>query len=178
VAAGGQADWGTEEVGVAAVAAAALVGRVDYPLYVVTASDGREHSGCLAGFVTQCSILPARFLACISKENHTAPVAARAGALGIHLLGHDQRDLARIFGELTGDDADKFALVDWHAGATGAPLLDACAAWLEGPVLLRLDLGDHVGHLVEPVAGGGGGAEGELWYSAVGGLHAGHPPGE
>jgi flavin reductase (DIM6/NTAB) family NADH-FMN oxidoreductase RutF len=160
----------------AAVAAGALVGRVDYPMYVVTASTDTAPSGCLAGFVTQCSILPARFLVCISKENHTIAVAEQARGLGLHLLGSDQLDLARLFGESTGDRTDKFALVDWHPGATGAPLLEECAAWVEGQVLERFDLGDHVGHLVEPLAGGGGGAPGELWYSAVRHLHAGHPP--
>jgi flavin reductase (DIM6/NTAB) family NADH-FMN oxidoreductase RutF len=165
-----------EEVALAAVAAAALVGRVDYPMYIVTASAGTALSGCLAGFVTQCSILPAHFLVCISKENHTIAIAERAGALGLHLLGSDQLDLARIFGELTDDRTDKFALVDWHPGATGAPVLDLCAAWFEGRVLQRFDLGDHVGHLVEPLAGGGGGAPGQLWYSSARHLHAGHPP--
>ena len=37
--------------------------RVDYPLYVVTVrSPDGEMSGCLAGFVTQCSIDPPNFL--------------------------------------------------------------------------------------------------------------------
>lgn len=165
-----------EESAQAAVAAAALVARVDYPMFVVTASAGGEPSGCLAGFVTQCSILPARFFVCISKENHTIAVAERAVALGLHLLGSDQLDVARIFGELTGDTTDKFALVDWHAGSTGAPVLDVCAAWLEGSVMRRIDVGDHIGYLVESIAGGGGGAAGELWYSAARRLHAGHPP--
>jgi flavin reductase (DIM6/NTAB) family NADH-FMN oxidoreductase RutF len=165
-----------DEAAQASVAASAMVGRLDYPMFVVTAISATSPSGCLAGFVTQCSIVPARFLVCLSKENHTAGVAARAGALGVHLLGADQLDLAGIFGELTGDRTDKFELVEWHRGTTGVPLLPHCAAWLEGPVLHRFDLGDHVGHVVEPVAGGGGGAPGELLYSSAKHLHPGHPP--
>lgn len=165
-----------EKVAQASVAASAMVGRLDYPMFVVTAIAATSPSGCLAGFVTQCSVVPARFLVCLSKKNHTADVAAHARALGVHLLGTDQLDLARIFGELTGDRTDKFELVEWHRGATGVPLLPNCAAWLEGPVLRRVDLGDHVGHLVEPVAGGGGGAVGELMYSSARHLHPGHPP--
>ena len=160
----------------ATVAAAALVGRVDYPMFVVTTIAETEPSGCLAGFVTQCSIIPARFIVCVSKKNHTFGIASRAETLGVHLLGRAQLDIARVFGELTGDHADKFALVNWRSSATGVPLLEKCAAWFEGRVLDRFDVGDHVGHLVEPVAGGGGGAEGELWYSAARRLHPGHPP--
>ena len=158
-----------------APAASGMVARLDYPMWVVTAASGDEVSGCLAGFVTQCSVEPARFFVCISKKNHTFGVASRASALGLHLLGEEQHDLAHVFGELTGDSADKFAVVDWHPGSTGAPVLAASAAWIEGPVLERVDVGDHMGHLVEPVAGGGGGSRGQLLYSAVRHLDPGHP---
>ena len=40
--------------------------RVDYPYYVVTVrAPDEEMSGCLAGFVTQCSIDPPNFVACV-----------------------------------------------------------------------------------------------------------------
>ncbi len=32
-----------------------LVGSMDYPMFVVTVNAGGERSGCLVGFVTQCS---------------------------------------------------------------------------------------------------------------------------
>lgn len=163
---------------VAAAAMAAMVDRVDYPMYVVTARDGDEPSGCLVGFLTQCSILPARLLVCISKENHTAGVASRAGALGVHLLGQHQARLAALFGEHTGDREDKMACARWHPGQTGAPILDECAAWVEGTVRQRLDFGDHIGHLLDPVAGGGGGEAGQLCFTDVRGMQAGHPPDE
>ena len=84
---------------------------VDYPFYVVTvrAADANM-SGCLAGFVTRCSIDPPNFLVCVSKRNHTFPVAERSSAMGLHLLGDDQVDLARLFGEETGDLVEKFRL--------------------------------------------------------------------
>src|SRR5579863_1733043 len=100
-------------------------------------------SGCLAGFITQCSIQPPRFLVCISKLNHTYFVAEQAKALALHLLGDDQTELASLFGESSGDAICKFDHVGWHTGNKGAPLLDACAAWLEGVVLDRFSAGDH-----------------------------------
>ncbi|MGH9107995.1 MAG: flavin reductase family protein [Acidimicrobiales bacterium] len=158
-------------------AADAMVARVDYPMFVVTVADGGEASGCLAGFVTQCSIEPARFLVCISKENHTFPVAARASGLGLHLLGADQQPMAALFGELTGDRIDKLALVDWRPGRSGAPVLPECAAWVEGRILSRVDLGDHVGHLIEVVDGGAGSHRGQLDFTQVTDLDPGHPVG-
>lgn len=153
----------------------AVVERLDYPMYVVTAAAGGHASGCLAGFVTQCSIDPPRFLVCVSVVNHTAWVAGRSDALGVHLLGSDQHGTARLFGELTGDTIDKLSMVRWRPGSTGAPVIEECAAWFEGRVLGRFDLGDHLGHLVEPVTGGAGGHEGWLPYSAVSDLSPGHP---
>ncbi len=32
-------------------------------------------------------------------------------------------------------------------------MLDGAAAWFVGAILERFDLGDHVGHLLEPIAG-------------------------
>lgn len=159
----------------AAVAIGAMVDRLDYPMFVVTAADDGERSGCLAGFVTQCSIEPPRFLVCVSKANHTYPAASSAPTLGLHLLGADQHDLASLFGELTGDRSDKFKRVAWRPGPGGAPILAECAAWLEGRVLERVDLGDHVGHLLDPFAGGPGPRPGELRMAQVRDLEAGHP---
>ena len=70
----------------------------------------------LAGFVTQASIDPVRFIVCISKINHTFGVAVRSTGLGLHLLGADQRATASLFGEQTGDVIDKFERVQWRRG--------------------------------------------------------------
>ena len=78
-----------------AIDTTAFTDRTDYPLTVVTTigPDG-ELSGCLAGFTTQCSIDPLRFLVCISRVNHTFDVVSRATMLALHLLGEDQVDTA------------------------------------------------------------------------------------
>ncbi len=55
---------------------AAFFDLIDYPFYVVTVRSAEaDMSGCLAGFVTQCSIDPPNLLVCISKVNHTLRVA-------------------------------------------------------------------------------------------------------
>ncbi|HEX4244809.1 MAG TPA: flavin reductase family protein, partial [Acidimicrobiales bacterium] len=159
----------------AADAIASLVSRLDYPLFVVTVSSSEERSGCLVGFVTQCSIQPPRYLVCISKENHTFDVSRKATALALHLLGRDQHHVASVFGEETGDDVDKFAQVSWTDGVTGSPVLSECAAWMEGAIIDRVDVGDHVACLVDPVAGGLGSHDGQFTLSDAGDLEPGHP---
>lgn len=152
-----------------------LVDRTDYPLYVVTAGVGDEVSGCLAGFVTQCSIRPPRLLACISKQNHTYRLAERAAGLAVHLLGEDQHDLASLFGEQSGDVADKLGRTPWTPGATGAPILTDCSAWVEGHVLWHASAGDHEAFVITADAGGAEGHPGQLTLRAAADLQAGHP---
>jgi flavin reductase (DIM6/NTAB) family NADH-FMN oxidoreductase RutF len=133
---------------------ARLVSELDYPVYVVTAAAGGELSGCLVSFSTQASIHPPRFLACISRKNHTYGIACAASVLAVHLVSDEpgERSLAELFGHETGDSTDKFVCCAWHAGPEGVPLLDGLPNRFTGRVLDRLELGDHVGFLLEPIA--------------------------
>ena len=150
--------------------------RVDYPYYLLTvrAPDG-EMSGCLAGFVSQCSINPPNFIACISRLNHTLGVATRSSAMGLHLLGEDQLAMARLFGEETGDEVDKFADIDWRIGTTGAPLVSDVASAVEGTVLGHFSVGDHEAFLVRAVRAVQGPGHGLLTHRTSPPLHPGHP---
>jgi flavin reductase (DIM6/NTAB) family NADH-FMN oxidoreductase RutF len=162
----------------AAIAAGmeAFTDRIDYPLIVLTIGTAdQEPSGCLAGFVTQCSIVPPRFLVCVSKVNHTFFASERSDVLALHLLGEGQTALASLFGEQSGDSVSKFDHCAWSRGVTGAPLLDDCAAWLEGRVLDRFDVGDHRALLVRPLSGGPGNQPGVLTYRNAPDFDAGHP---
>ena len=132
-----------------------LVARLDYPMFVLTArsTDGDgERSGCLIGFASQCSIDPPRFAVWVSEKNHTFSVAKASSHLGVHALSAEQRDLAELFGGETGDEVDKFARCPWHDGPEGVPVLDDVAGWFVGRIVERLDTGDHLGFLLEPVA--------------------------
>jgi flavin reductase (DIM6/NTAB) family NADH-FMN oxidoreductase RutF len=127
---------------------------VDYPMYVVTAAaaDDGERAGCLVGFAGQCSIDPPRFLVCLSTRNRTYRVAQRSDVLAVHLLAADDHDNAELFGGETGDEIDKFARCRWEPGLAGMPVLLDAVGWFAGRVLERIDLGDHVGHLLAPLA--------------------------
>ncbi len=130
-----------------------LVGRLDYPMLIVTTVAGGERAGCLVGFATQSSIDPPRFLACISNKNRTYRVAQDATTLAVHLVPVDRGDLAELFGGETGDDENKFAETAWRDGPDGVPVIDGCPSWFAGRILDRIVLGDHVGHLLEPFDG-------------------------
>lgn len=130
-----------------------IAGLLDYPMFVVTTRAGDVRAGCLVGFTSQVSIHPPRFLVGLSKRNHTYRTACSATHLAVHLLTREHLEVARLFGGETGDRVDKFARCVWRAGPGGVPILSAAAAWFAGGVLNRFDLGDHVGHLIEPSSG-------------------------
>ncbi|HEV3352638.1 MAG TPA: flavin reductase family protein [Acidimicrobiales bacterium] len=153
----------------------AFVGALEYPMFIVTAAAAAERDGCLVGFATQCSIHPPRFLACLSVKNRTFRIARRATVLAVHLVGADQHDLAELFGGKTADEVDKLAEWPWREGPDGVPLLDGVANLFVGRVLERVDLGDHVGHLLEPVAARHEGEVDGLGSQEAADIEAGHP---
>jgi flavin reductase (DIM6/NTAB) family NADH-FMN oxidoreductase RutF len=156
----------------------AFIGRLDPEMYVVTAVAGGERAGCLVGFASQTSIEPVRFMVWLSKRNRTCHVARSADRLAVHLLGRHQRALAELFGGETGDDTDKFARTGWDPGPDGTAVLREPVAWCVGAVERRVDGGDHVGHLLTPLWGGGRPAEeGERVFrlSDAAGITPGHP---
>lgn len=130
-----------------------LVGLLDYPMFIVTTQAHGSRAGCLVGFASQTSIRPSRFLIGLSKRNYTYRVAQETDHLAVHVLARQHGELARLFGGQTGDDVDKFGSCAWHVGPKDMPILDDAVAWFVGKTLTRFDAGDHVGHLLEPVAG-------------------------
>jgi len=153
-----------------------LMGSVDYPMLVVTTRSATgEQSGCLVGFATQCSIDPAHFLVCLSKRNHTFETAKRADLLVVHVLRDEDKDLARHFGEETGDSVDKFADVDWMPGPGRVPVL-AGVDWFAGRIQQRFDCGDHVAHLLAVLPDGraNNADADQLGFSSAQDLDAGH----
>lgn len=156
------------------VANAVLAG-LEYPMVVVTASDGHRRAGCLVGFHTQCSIEPLHYLVCISEANGTLAVAMAADVLAVHFLVPGDIELARLFGEQTGDEIDKFTRCEWTAGPSGVPILALGGGWLAGPVISRVSSGDHVAMIIGVSAAGPARQEGQLGSPMARQLHAGHP---
>ena len=127
-----------------------IAATLDTPMVIVTTRAGDEMDGCLVGFSTQCSIDPVHYLVCLSTANRTYELARRASTLVVHMLHDDGRDrsLARLFGEHTARDVDKLAECNWEPGPDGVPVLRVCD-WFGGPIVGRVDLGDHVGFALD-----------------------------
>ena len=103
----------------------------------------------------------------ISTENRTWRVAQTATHLAVHLFGRERIDVdRRCSAARPATTSTSSPTVRWSEGPGGVPVLDGAAAWFVGRIIERFDLGDHVGHLLEPVTGGhvdGAGPGGRPW---------------
>lgn len=130
---------------------AELIASLDPAMAVVTTVSDRERAGCLIGFHAQSSIDPGRYVVWLSKANHTFRVGVHARYFGVHFLGEDDLDLARLFGTQSGDDVDKFTRCAWEQGPEGLPLLaDGRHRFTASRVALLDEGGDHACLVLQP----------------------------
>ena len=129
-----------------------LMGMLDYPVFLVTTEADGQPSGCLVSFATQISARPPRFLVGIPNSSRSLGLASQFEYLAVHVLPRRGHGLAKLFGDETVDQHDKFRRCSWRAGPFGMPILDEAAAWFVARALNWSEIGDHVCNLLEPVA--------------------------
>lgn len=152
----------------------ALMGGLNYPMLIVTVTDGARRAGCLVGFAGQCSIEPARFMVWLSTKNFTRAVAQHADRLAVHVPTARNRELATLFGSCSGFEVDKFDRCAWRPGPGGVPLLADCPQWFVGRIVQRYDTGDHEGVLLEPTQVADTTNLGQLDFQSVQDIEAGN----
>jgi flavin reductase (DIM6/NTAB) family NADH-FMN oxidoreductase RutF len=152
-----------------------LVGVLDYSMFIVTVRAGAQRAGCLVGFCCQTSIEPPLFLVCLSRKNHTYHVSTSADVVAVHFVPGRAHALAQLFGGSCSDEVDKFAGCAWRPGPGGLPILQECRNWFVGRVLQRLDLGDHVGFLLDPIAAHQEAGESYFMFDQAKDIEPGHP---
>lgn len=121
-----------------------------HPMVIVTVATRDERDGCLVGYHSPVSISPRRYMVCLSPENQTHDLALTADTLIVHHVGVAQAGLARLFGEETGYEVDKFDRCNWERGPDGVPRLADIDTWWAGRIVDRITLGDHTAFVLEP----------------------------
>lgn len=126
---------------------------LDGPVFVVTSRADDQPSGCLISFASQTSVAPPSFLVAIPRSSGTSDAVRRSEYLAVHVLAQHQVALAELFDGETEDEAERFGRCSWRTGPNGMPILDEAIGWFVGKTAYWLDIGDHLGYVVEPVAG-------------------------
>ncbi len=108
---------------------------------IVTMAGARGPSGFTATSVTSLSERPPLLSLALSTGSSLVPALLAADSLVVHLLSHDQRDLAARFAR---PGADRFAPpTRWRPLDTGEPLLLDAAVWVRCGIRQRIAAGDH-----------------------------------
>jgi flavin reductase (DIM6/NTAB) family NADH-FMN oxidoreductase RutF len=116
---------------------------------VITAGTDAPTGFC-ATSLTSVSLVPPVLLFAIRLGSSSWEVISTAPHVMVHLLAHDQQDLARRFGRP--GEARFDPETRWHRGPFGLPTLDGVLAWLALAPTHRLTIGDHaliLGHVVQ-----------------------------
>ncbi len=118
-----------------------VLGRLPTGVVVVTGGDPQAPSGLVVGSFMSVSLTPPLVAVCVAKTSTSCPAIEASGHFCANVLAENQVELARRFAV---SGTDKFAGLSWTTtAATGSPLLDAVAAWIDCRIYERYEGGDH-----------------------------------
>ncbi len=119
-----------------------VLARLPTGVVVITGGDHEHPSGLLVGSFMSVSLEPPLVAVCPAKTSTSWPTVEAGGHFCANVLADGQEPLARRFAVSGGD---KFAGLSWSPSpATGSPLLDDVAAWIDCRVYQRYEAGDHL----------------------------------
>jgi flavin reductase (DIM6/NTAB) family NADH-FMN oxidoreductase RutF len=129
---------------------------------VTMQTEERRHGLTVSGFLS-ISPEPPLVLISIGQELTSDLLLQASGAYAINFLRDDQAELSDRFAGCLGE-VDRFAGVTTRTAATGSPILEDCAAWLDCRIVSSQVVGDHTLFIGEVVAAGVNGAAKPLVY--------------
>ncbi|MCC7105010.1 MAG: flavin reductase family protein [Chloroflexi bacterium] len=126
---------------------------IPYGLYILTAqrSDG-EVTAATVNWVTQASFEPPLVAVGVKTDSHGYGIIKETGAFALNVLGKGQQGLAFAFFKPAERQGDTISGEPFHAGATGAPILENTPAFVECRLVESIERGDHavfVGEVVD-----------------------------
>lgn len=133
---------------------------IPYGLYVLTAqtedaeSDAFGINAATVSWVSQAAFEPPRIVVGLRNGSGIRRRVQAAGVFAVNLLGTGQKALASTFFRHVEPEGNTIGGAAFHAGVTGAPILDDVPAYLECRVIQIFDAGDHTLFLADIVAAG------------------------
>jgi flavin reductase (DIM6/NTAB) family NADH-FMN oxidoreductase RutF len=129
-----------------------IIGHFATGVTVITTAAGEEMQGMTANAVTSLSLDPTMILVCVEKNTHTHGVLERGGVFAVNILAAHQQDVSRLFAKRAEPEIGTLRGQRFIIGATGAPVLEDCLAYLDCRVAEVFEGGDHsifIGEVVE-----------------------------
>ncbi len=125
---------------------------IPYGIYVMTAERGGEIAAATVNWVTQTAFAPPLVAVGVKTDSGAYGIAKEAGGFALNMLGKGQQGLAFGFFKPATVEGDKVSGEPFHAGSTGAPILENAIASVECQIVEIVEQGDHhifVGEVVD-----------------------------
>ena len=113
--------------------------------------DGRI-SAATVNWVTQASFKPPLVAVGVKTDSQIHDIIKTAGNFALNVLGNGQQGTAYSFFKPAERDGQKISGEPFHAGSTGAPVLENTPAFVECRLVTTVEEGDHsifVGEVVD-----------------------------
>jgi flavin reductase (DIM6/NTAB) family NADH-FMN oxidoreductase RutF len=109
---------------------------------ITTLNEDGSRNGLTATAVCSMTAAPPTLLCCLNRSSNSFAAIEKAGMFAVNVLSTDDREIADRFAtSLAGDD--KFALGDWAALGTGAPILTTAIAAFDCRLANVVAVGTH-----------------------------------
>jgi len=113
--------------------------------------DGRI-SAATVNWVTQASFKPSLVAVGVKADSQVHDIIKTAGNFALNVLGKGQQGAAYAFFKPAERDGQKISGEPFHAGSTGAPVLENTPAFFECRLVTTMEEGDHsifVGEVID-----------------------------
>ncbi|MCL4324267.1 MAG: flavin reductase family protein [Candidatus Thermoplasmatota archaeon] len=125
---------------------------INYGLYVMTSTDGKDVAAGTVNWVSQCSFKPPLVMVGVKGDSHLHALVEKSRRFAVNILADGQKDLANDFFKPTQTSEGTLNGRPYVAGSTGCPLLTDTPASFECRVAEIVHQGDHsviVGEVVD-----------------------------
>jgi flavin reductase (DIM6/NTAB) family NADH-FMN oxidoreductase RutF len=113
-------------------------------VYIIGVKYGTKINGMTAAWVNQVSVQPPMISVAVAKSHYTSELISKAKSFSVNILSPEQMELARKCGFSSGRDQDKLQEEEISYPATGSPILNNCAAYLDCKLSNQIEVGDHI----------------------------------
>lgn len=128
--------------------------RLPYGFYSITSRSGDEVNAMVGNWLTQVSFEPRLVVFGLAKKAYSHELIGKGGVFAVNIFNKEDQEAMMPFTKARAKRPDKMDTAAWTPGpATGCPVLEGAAAYIECRVVQMIDVGgDHdllVGEVID-----------------------------
>ena len=117
---------------------------IPYGLYILGTKSGDQYAAGTVNWVTQTSFKPPLVAMGVKHDSGLYQLLKISGTFALSFLESGQKDIAYAFFKPTAVEGDRINGQRFETFETGAPVIEAAPAWVEGRVVGEVAVGDHI----------------------------------